>query len=465
MLEPKISQNLPQLSQLSKPLNKWSILPWSVLIFVALVFTCTQSRSKVVAVGKVTLTIGQAVVVSGNGSSALAHSGLSVYQGDRVETAEGGHVHIRFIDGAMVSVRPSSRLVVENYEFDAERPSQSTVVFRLDHGATRAVSGAAAQAARERFRLNTPLVAIGVKGTDFLVRTQGDQTLALVNQGAIVVTPFGLNCSPNSFGVCNSSATRYLSAEMGNMYVEYKNITGKIDIKANTNALLFAPPIIVTSSNNSSTNSSSSTPNDAPKPGAEALGTSGVMLSQDAVRTDGNANSTIQRLNQAPPSPDQLVWGRWSELPANASDFSELRQVARVGRSVTVGNDNFLLYRIEPKSVELSTTLGKVGFNLQRSFAQLITPTATLPASVNGGTLTLNFTERQYATMLNLNSLPTGAVQLSASGFVRSDGMFATQSAQQVVAGAVALDGKSVGYLFEKVVPAGTLSGTTLWGK
>jgi hypothetical protein len=189
------------------------------------------------------------------------------------------------------------------------------------------------------------------------------------------------------------------------------------------------------------------------------------MLSQDAVRTDGNANLAIQRINQVPPSPDQLVWGRWSELPADASDFSELRHVARVGRSVTVGNNNFLLYRIEPNSVELSTTLGKVGFNLQRSFAQLITPSATFPASVNGGTLTLNFTERQYATMLNLNSLPTGAVQLSANGYVRSDGMFATQSAQQVVAGAVALDGKSVGYLFEKVVPAGTLSGTTLWGK
>lgn len=44
---------------------------------------------------------------------------------------------------------------------------QSLVRFRLDRGVARAISGAAAEGARERFRLNTPLVAIGVRGTDF----------------------------------------------------------------------------------------------------------------------------------------------------------------------------------------------------------------------------------------------------------------------------------------------------------
>ena len=44
--------------------------------------------------------------------------------GDEIETRANGHVHIRFIDDALVSVRPNSRLSIERYDFDASRPER-----------------------------------------------------------------------------------------------------------------------------------------------------------------------------------------------------------------------------------------------------------------------------------------------------------------------------------------------------
>ena len=213
--------------------NRFSSKITSLAVFAAgLVMAgaaCAQAARQ--AVGEVTLQIGQAVVVSTSDVSEAVRRGTLIRPGDRIETSEGGHVHIRFIDGALVSVRPTSRLVVEDYQYNPQQVAQSLVRFRLEKGVTRAISGAAAEGARDRFRLNTPLVAIGVRGTDFVVRTQFDQTIATVNQGAIVMTPFGEGCSPLAFGPCGSATARLLTADMGNTLVEFRNTLTQPELK------------------------------------------------------------------------------------------------------------------------------------------------------------------------------------------------------------------------------------------
>lgn len=190
-----------------------------------------HGQSAGLAVGEVTLHIGQAVVVSSSQASEVVRRGTLIHAGDRIETAEGGHVHIRFIDGALVSVRPTSRLVVEDYQYNPQQVKQSLVRFRLDKGVTRAISGAAAEGAKDRFRLNTPLVAIGVRGTDFVVSSQFNQTIATVNQGAIVMTPFGEGCLPQALGPCGSAFTRLLTAEMVNTRMEFRNTLAQPELK------------------------------------------------------------------------------------------------------------------------------------------------------------------------------------------------------------------------------------------
>ena len=85
---------------------------------------------------------------------------------------------------------------------------------------------------------------------------------------------------------------------------------------------------------------------------------------------------------------------------------------------------------------------------------------------MQGGQLGIDFANRRFTTSLNVTSAPTGLVNVSGSGFVRSDGIFVDRSiAGTAIAGATSLDGKTAGYLFEKAAGAGTLSGITLWSR
>ena len=148
-------------------------------------------------VGEVTLTIGKSKIER-SANEAEPQKGGSVQEGDVIRTSDNGHVHIRFIDGARVSVRPNSVFHIHEFKYSPADPAASVVRLSLDSGEARSISGAAAQAAKERFRLNTPLVAIGVKGTDFVTQVSKDVIRVTVNQGAIVMAPFDSGCKADA---------------------------------------------------------------------------------------------------------------------------------------------------------------------------------------------------------------------------------------------------------------------------
>ena len=172
-------------------------------------------------IGEVSLAIGVSRIVSERGNHAVTR-GMAVQVGDRIETERGGHVHLRFVDGAYVSVRPGSRLIIESYRYEPSNPQDGAVRFRLESGVARAISGKVAEAARERFRLNTPIAAIGVRGTDFVVLAEADRVRVTVHSGAIVLAPLGEGCASNALGPCATQAARALSADMGRVMLEFQ---------------------------------------------------------------------------------------------------------------------------------------------------------------------------------------------------------------------------------------------------
>ncbi|MGZ5194136.1 MAG: FecR family protein [Ramlibacter sp.] len=414
-------------------------------------------------VGEVTMSVGPVMKISAQGIPEPVARGSRIMPGDRLDTAEGGHVHIRFVDGALVSVRPGSRLWVEDYKFDPQHVSLSLVRFKLEYGVARAISGAAAEGAKDRFRLNTPLVAIGVRGTDFVVHAGEQTTSAAVNQGAIIMAPFGEGCRAQALGPCGSPAAQLLSADMGQLQMEFRAHFAQPEIKPLQGAVFTAGI--------TDTGPTARTPDThAPVSGGPIAGRSDseglvtTALAEGAVQAviDGHPSGTV-----VPPpaeAPPALQWGRWSTDAAAAGDFSVTLDKASQGRNVTVGNDQFILYRNEANGPDLAPGLGSYNFNLGSSFAQYSAGGQIAAAAVQQGQLSIDFAARQFSTSLSVTSAQTGSVTVSGSGFVRSDGIFYDRSvAGQVIAGAGALDGKTAGYFFEKAVGAGTLSGITLW--
>jgi hypothetical protein len=99
-----------------------------------------------------------------------------------------------------------ARSRIERYEFNRKNPQKSAVKFNLSEGVARSISGEAAKSARQRFRLNTPVAAIGVRGTDFVVSASSVSTRALVNEGSIVMAPFSSLCTSEALGPCSQNA-------------------------------------------------------------------------------------------------------------------------------------------------------------------------------------------------------------------------------------------------------------------
>lgn len=423
-------------------------------------------------VGKVTLVLGQATLVSSNGVTSSLQKGSSVKPGDRIETAGGGHVHIRFVDDALVSVRPSSRLIIEEYEYNPAKVLESQVRFKLETGVARAISGAAAESAKERFRLNTPLVAIGVRGTDFVVNSQLDQTTAHVNQGAIVMAPLGAGCQASALGPCNTSAATLVSAQMGNVLAEYKDGLGQPELKP-----YFVRSTYFAAAPDPDARSAKSPANPAKVDVAAKPDNSVIQVT--SVVSGGIFTAAVEELPHVPgpveppvmpptpPAPPALVWGHWVK-PTGSGDFSEPFRVAALGRDVTVGNNDYVLYR-RPSDTGLTAiqpSLGTVGFQLQQAHA-LFRPWGGVnqEATAGTGTLSINFATRQFQTQLELNHAAAGAHTLTSQGAVLSDGMFGGATATQKVIGATTLDGKNAGYMFEKNVDSGVFNGITLWAR
>ncbi|RYZ13320.1 MAG: hypothetical protein EOO24_00470 [Comamonadaceae bacterium] len=468
---------------------------------------CVSAFAIPAPVGKITLTVGQATITSSGGGTRVAQRGATVDVGDRIETAVNGHVHLRFVDDALVSVRPASELLIEDYRYDAAAVERSRVKFQLLRGTARAISGAAAEGAREQFRLNTPLVAIGIRGTDFVVHSDDQLTTAAVSYGAIIMAPFGEGCKAQGSGPCVTAASRLLSADMSGMLAEYRSGLGQTELKP---AVAYGAPISdlprtasAGSAGSGRAGSSgtggnaSATANGSPVVIASASGGSDVTLSGDfphnrpntlvdndsgkqnrlvldaAALTDVKIGVPVTPPTEpvtppvvVVPVPAQMVWGRWGADAVGPDDFSVVRGDARTGRAATVGNTAFVLYRNEGTFdfSRFSSQQGQTAFALDKGFAQFTDSGGQVSAAaVQGGTLGINFGARQFNTSLDLMSAATGAQTLSLQGAVDREGLFVASQNGQKAAGAIALDGKSVGYLFDKAAAGGMLSGITQW--
>jgi hypothetical protein len=398
-------------------------------------------------VGEVTLTIGKSKIERST-QEAETQKGGSVQEGDVIRTSDNGHVHIRFIDGARISVRPNSVFRIHEFKYSPSDPAASVVRLSLDSGEARSISGAAAQAAKERFRLNTPLVAIGVKGTDFVTQVGKDVIRVTVNQGAIVMAPFDSACKVEALGVCTTSRAKELTAEMLGQALVYR--------------LGSADPSL----------------QNIGKPGQSDA--SRVLLLDRQTREGAErplASETEAKNPLNAVAATKLIWGRWGKDAIPSDSITVPFLDALKGNEVTVGDGYYFLFR-EPSNINLLPSLTtKVDFGLKSSSAYYRNAANEMqPAAVQSGTLGVDFANKTFNTKLNLSAQGTGVQSFSQSGTLNAGtGIFLSNSTAVAnsnvgsVAGAITLDARQAGFLFRAPVTtsigAGTFSGATLWGR
>jgi hypothetical protein len=168
-------QQLQRLNRIADPLR---LRPGSVLrIPVALLRGEPVAAETLHAHGEVS------VERPGSGPVALV-AAAELREGDVITTGAQSSASVRFVDGSTALVGPGSRLRIERHVRLAPGGPADTRL-HLDSGAleTRVVPARPAP----RFELRTPVVNLGVRGTEFRGRVEGPRVLAEVLEGRVAV--------------------------------------------------------------------------------------------------------------------------------------------------------------------------------------------------------------------------------------------------------------------------------------
>lgn len=386
-------------------------------------------------VGKVTLLIGQATQISAQGQRQNILPHQNIFVGDTLETQAGAHLHIQFIDGAFLSLKPRSRLTIEDYQA-ASGGQKAAIKFKLEEGMARSITGAWGEAARERFRLNTPIAAIGVRGTDFTVAVHQQSLHTAVHQGAISVSPLDAQCSAQSFGSCQTAKTQFLSAEMGQMMLAYDAHSQKIAL------LPLDPKLAPERKKNSKT---------PPK------------RLQDSAN-DNEAAAVLSAKNAAmigDPAPS-LLWGRLQHEDEAASIFPPAAQISASYTPVLSTYNAQLFRKKDQASLPQILENRDLQFTLGTSEASFTNKHGTVPAQITSGNFAFNFANLRFKTALDMQS---GKLthQMRAEGKL-ADGFLLDQSGNVFLRGALGNAGKEAAYFFYTVHPeGGVFRGLTHW--
>lgn len=140
---------------------------WSALCVAAAL--CVGSEVHAQSIGEVEFSRGVGFAQSeGQGPRTLG-KGLTLKQGDRLTTAEGGSAIVKLQDGTRMTVRPNSEMVIQQYSFRESAPDNS-MVMQLLRGGFRAITGLITKNSPDAARVVTKTATLGIRGTDFDAR-------------------------------------------------------------------------------------------------------------------------------------------------------------------------------------------------------------------------------------------------------------------------------------------------------
>jgi hypothetical protein len=427
---------------------------------------------------------GRIVFVSGSVQLGRQAAALNdaVNEGDEITTGRDGYVYVKTVDDGLLVLRPASRARIDAYHVDAQNPANTRVKLELLDGVARTVSGKGVKAARQNFRFNTPVAAIGVRGTDFTVATDQETSTVTVLSGAVVVSGFGGSCQPGGAGPCEHFASRELSASHGGQMLQVRRGQPEPRLLPSGAA---APDVVAPPRADEPGKSTASTGTSA-EPSLDAQKANAVLQQGLAVRpatvppavTDQVTPPVVEQPQPPapelppappPPPPSTLVWGRWAAI-AGGTVTIDPAAVAAAGGKVVATNPYYSIYKTQGSDIEVPQS-GTAGFYLSRGEA-LVSNAATkliANASLDNGKLNVDFGAKTFTTAFDLTTgnekFSLGATgNLSANGAMSATNQF-IPGRNMSVNGALGSQGDAA-YIFSARIDAQrTANGVTYWIK
>ena len=421
--------------------------------------------------------------------------GAAVQEGATLSTGADGFLYVKTSDNGLFILRPNTTARIVAYHIDAKNPVNTRIKLELISGVARSRSGDAVKLARQNFRFNTPVAAIGVRGTDFTVFTDSETSRVAVISGGVVVSAFGGNCNAEGIGPCEGSASRELSAAQRGQLLQVRKGQATPQLLEGSDVAPSQQPAPRDAPAIGTNTPLSGQPNTAPNLDAQKNETLAQVAAQlnnppapmptpnptplptePPIVMPPPVNPTPPVTEPSPPPVDNtpqsgIIWGRWQRIGAPPAVINLTR--AREKAELIAINGNFALLRT-PGQAYVAREVGTTGFALRDSDAYIYTDygtrRTTAAATVSNGRLVVDFGSRMFNTSFDLASKDE-SFTFTGRGMVASDGRFAGDS--NGVNGGLNLQGLlsndkggSAAYIFDgRIDELRTVNGATYWQK
>ncbi|HWJ93388.1 MAG TPA: FecR family protein [Telluria sp.] len=431
------------------------------------IFMCSLGLAAQAVAGEA----GKVIFVAGSAQVAerAVAEGASVQEGELLTTGADGFLYVKTVDNGLFILRPNTRARIATYQVDRQNPANTRVKLELISGVARSKSGDAVKAARQNFRFNTPVAAIGVRGTDFTVYTDQDASRVAVLNGRVVVSGFGGACAPEGGGPCEGAASRELSASQRGQLLQVRR--GQ------------AAPQLVQGGGNAPDQVS---PPRADEPLAKVGGAGDPSL--DAKKGD-SLEKLVEKLPQQPTLPvtpppvvvDQpqlpsgpqreLQWGRWTSLAGAAPTAT----FAGPDGAERIVGGNYVLFRTANGPEYVTPERGSVAFNLKGGEAFVLNDDpakSPIAAQLKNGLLNVDFGSAMFTTSFDL-VFGSESYKMMADGPVSSAGRFGNNYYERPATNNMQVDGflsnangGSAAYIFHRRLDdTRTTNGVTYWAR
>lgn len=437
---------------------------------------------------------GRIVYVLGEvrNTKGVVAMGDAIQEGDELSTGKDGYVYLKTIDDGLLILRPASRARIVSYYIDSANPANTRVKLELLSGVARAVSGNGVKQARQNFRFNTPVAAIGVRGTDFTVYTDQETSNVTVLSGAIVVSGFGGACAPGGNGPCEHAASRELTAGQVGQVLQVKR--GEAVPRVLSSGALVpdqvAPPRPdePAAKPGGSPASSPGSPLGLGEPSLDAKKASAALQQQSFIVRPTEVPPTQPVLPPVPPVVDvpdvggglnpvdpvvvpakQIVWGRWAAVMNQPANIDPAKLVAE--KAKRMAQNSYYSIFLTAGADWQPPQQGSMGFALQSSEAFMLDTVSKVmsPASVQNGVLQVDFGKGTFATSLDFVA-GSDTYKLRADGYVGSNGQLsgigeAFRPTNMTVNGTLGPDNNAAYIFSSKLNATKSANGITYWTK
>ena len=119
--------------------------------------------------GRFIAVVGEVKVLGRDGVERTAVRDGDFQQGESIVTGRDSLAQVRMSDGAAISVRAETQLKLDTFKYTQSGSDDDAVLLSVLKGGLRTLTGLIARARPSSFRVLTPTVTIGVRGTDFEV--------------------------------------------------------------------------------------------------------------------------------------------------------------------------------------------------------------------------------------------------------------------------------------------------------